>query len=384
MKKHFYIFICSFFFSLGANILGFSMIFRLSDKFMFNTGQIGTFIALGNLFYFLGCNLYHRFVYVFNPVKVFTASTVVVFFASLPIGFGSITMVYAAYWIIQICAGLFWPPIMAHLTSGLSEKELNRETSFFNRSWMSGLLVGPLVSGALYNWNSSANFVVLSISYSLALILLLIKFKSGVAMSTSSFGKKTAHAPKTIDKRLDYYRYQAWIGAFCSSMVIGVVVNIMPIHIRDGLGYTERSAGMIIAMRCVAGFIGFTLVAKFSKWHFSRKWFMMMQGSFMICVLLFLITGSHIILLGIVIFMCGLFNSACYNNSLFYSSVTGKDPKRNMALHEIVMALGGASGSAGGGFIYQHYHIPGISIALLTLLGIGMGVFVFINKRLFK
>ena len=381
MRKYFHIFACTFFYSLGANILGFSMIYRLTDKFLFATGQIGIFLALGSVFYFLGCNLYHRFGYVLNPVKVYTTAVAIVFLASLPMGFGSIALVYASYWILQISAGFFWPPIMAHLTAGLGGRELDRVISIYNRSWMAGLLVGPLVSGTIYNWNSSATFFVLSLSYLTALIFLLVNRKSSAASSEEK-SKNISSAARNPDRRLDHYRYQGWVLAFCSSMVIGVIVNMIPIHIRDGLGYTERSAGLILALRCFAGFVGFTLVAKFSAWHFNRLWFIILHSIITACILLFILAGSRIVFFTVLVFFCGLFNSACYNNSIFYSSVTGKNPKKNMALHEIFLALGTAVGAAGGGFFYQHFGINGVCTALALALGIGLLVLILFNRKL--
>ena len=383
-------------------MLGFSMIYRLTDRFSFSPAQIGTYLALGQFFYFLGCNLYHRFGYAYNPVRIFSAAAALVFLAALPMSFGSRALVYVSYWILQIGAGLFWPPIMAHLTSGLNEKELNREISYFNRSWMAGLLVGPLISGNLYNWNSSANFIVLSLSYFIALIILLLRRRShreeweepspgqpsaasipaapGTASPVSENREKSP-VSKVVDKRLDNFRYRGYIGAFCSSMVMGVIINIIPLHIRDGLGYTERLAGMILFFRCAAGFIGFSVLARFSSWHFNRRWFIILQGSFMICVLLFMTAGSNLFILTAIIFLCGFINSSCYNNSMFYSGVTGRNPKKNMALHEIVLSMGNALGTAGGGFLYQHYNIIGVCLVLFLALVAGMGLLVFFNRK---
>ena len=162
IKKNYYIFACTFFFSTGTNILNFSLVYRLNDKFSFTPGKIGAYMALGQLFYFLGCNLYRRFGSAFNPARIFPFATVIVFLVSIPLGFAQTrSLIYGTYWIIQLSTGFYWAPVMAWLTGGHSGEKLNEEIGLFNRSWMAASLVGPLVAGSLYHWNSSVNFFAL-------------------------------------------------------------------------------------------------------------------------------------------------------------------------------------------------------------------------------
>ena len=397
LKRNYFIFGCSFFFSLGANILGFSLIYRLTDRFFFNPGQVGSFVAMGQLFYFLGCNLYHRIGSVFSPIKVFPVAAVIVFAASIPVGFAQARpLVYATYWVLQISTGFFWPPVMAWLTGELNQKELNRELSIFNRSWNAASILGPFVSGTLYRWNSDANFILLIFSYFMVVALLVLmklltsdeSIKGTVLPASPAVQKNTEIAPNekrpvlsSADKKLDFFRYRGWIGAFSSTLVLGVLGNILPIHIRDGLGFTEQSAGMILFVRSIAGFIAFSILARYSAWHFNRRWSMILQGGLMLCACFFLLAGNKLAVFFLIVIVCGFLNSGCYNTSIFYSGATGKNPKKNMALHEICLALGNATGSAGGGFFYQHFRFTGTCLALFAFLGIGMGIHAFLNRK---
>lgn len=409
MKKHYFVLACSFFFGLGGNVLNFSLVYRLTDQFSFSPAQIGSFIALGQVFYFIGCNLYHRFGSAMNPGKVFPVSALVVFLASLPLGHARVQgLVYASYWILQISTGLYWPPVMAWLTGGLNDEELNLEISLFNRSWMGANIVGPLIAGALYHWNSEANFFFINVSYLLVLLLLFLegrRFRRYIwqeddlnaepavlqaappavsAGTEKTFpenpGRENSPLLRNVDKKLDLYRYRGWIVNFCSALFIGVLVNIMPLHLRDGLGYTERTAGMILFIRSVLGFIGFTVLARYKAWHFNHRWFIITQSGLVICAFFFLITGSRLSIFVIVAVLYGFLNSACYNNSIFYSGATGKNPKKNLALHEIVMSVGNAAGTAGGGLIYQNFRFTGTSLALMFILGIGLGVQIYLDR----
>ena len=420
MKKQYYIFAGAFFFSLGGNILNFSLIYRLADWFSFSPGKIGAFIALGQIFYFLGCNLYHRFGSLINPVRVFTVSASVIFIASFPLGhFRMQNLAYVSYWTLQLSTGLFWPPVMAWITEGLSEKELTREISLFNRSWMSANMAGPLIAGALYNWNSRVNFLIINLSYFLV-ILLFYRMRRRLPESgmketglphsapasalpaVTSLALPAAAAPagpdegelpvppesrlhspavKALDRKLDLYRFRGWMGGFSSSLFVGVLVNIVPLHIRDGLGYTAKSAGMLLFIRCTMGFLMFGLLARFTAWHFNRRWFIFLQAGLVLCSFLFMIAGSRLFMYFTVAVVYGFVNAACYNTSLFYSGATGMNPKKNMALHEIFLCMGNAIGTAGGGFFYQHINFSGTCFVLLLVLGMGIGILVMLEKR---
>jgi len=415
MKKQYYVFACSFFYNLGGCILGFSLIYRLTDRFLFNPGQVGTFIALGQISFFIGCNLYHRFGSLYNPARVFTVSGIVAFAVSFIIVYSRVLgPVYVSYWILSVCSGLFWPPVMAWLTSGLSGKELNREISIFNRSWMSGNLIGPLLAGTLYRVSSVLVFVILNLSYSIVVLLLYLMWRNigsadmeeksppavqdTAAQSTAgaSAEQGAGNTPggntpgvatptqKAMEERLDFFRYRGWISGFSSSMCLGVLTNIIPLHIRDGLGFTEQSAGVMLFMRCLSGLAGFTILARFTTWHFNRRWFFSIQAGLILVSALFLTAGSRLYYFYFVVLLYGFLNSACYNNSIFHSGATGRNPKKNLAMHEIFMSMGSILGTAGGGFIYQHFRFTGTYLALILFLGLGMGSLVYLDRRPFR
>ena len=388
MKRHYFIFACSFFFSFGLNTMNFSLVFRLTDWFHFSPGQVGIFFALGQLFFFLGCNLYHRFGSAHEPAKVFYSAALVAFVASLPLGYIPVPFLfYGAYWILLFSTGFFWPPVMAYLTEGLSAKEMGRQLSLFNRSWMASNIIAPLLAGALYQWNSWANFLVLNICFLAVLILLRLMKRSETSVYLTHGGPEPSSpaesppAPQDLDKRFDLYRYRGWISGLCAATCVGVLGYIFPLHIRDGLGYTESSAGLMLFLRCVASFIGFALLARFTFWHFNRRWFSILQGGMIIVFFLFLLAGSQLTLYFGIAVIFGFFHSGFYTNSIFYSSATGRHPKKNLAVHEICMAIGSAAGSAGGGFFYQNFHFAGVCLALIAFLGVGLGLMALFNRR---
>ena len=349
-------------------------------------------MASGQLFYFLGCTLYHRFGSATHPSKIIPVASMVVLLASIPLGFvGVLGPVYAAFWLLQFASSLFWPPIMAWLTEGTSGNELGQRISYFNRSWMAALIIAPPIAGALYRWNPQINFAIITLAFLVNIVLVSLLKRSYNANLTRT-EHADAHAehsesdgknpsPPMWNKKLDLYRYTAWLSFFCSVVFVGFLITIVPLHIRDGLGYTESTAGWVLLLRCVAGFVAFALLAKFTAWHFNFRWFFIQKATLALCALLFIIAGSNIHFYFGIVIIYGLVNAACNTSSVFYSRATGKNPKKNIALHEMFLCLGTAVGTAGGGLLYQHFGFIGVCFALL-LLSIGAAGFVFfIQKR---
>jgi predicted MFS family arabinose efflux permease len=411
MKKNHLLFVCSFLFNLSSNILGLSFVYLLTDRFSFNPGGVGVYVAMGSFAYFLGCNIYHRTQG--RPWRVVPAAVFLTFVSSVFLGYIRDQWVAAfCYILVQGSAGFFWPPIMAWFTQGLDQGDLNRDIGVFNRSWMMGNLLGPLIAGTLYHWNRALNFLAVNGGFFLVLVILLFLLRrirnpslaEGIPPALNSVPDASAPAaagqeaetrdgenrPVSVqqprpnpqrEKLMDLYRYRGWIGAVCSNLFVGILLNIVPLHIRDGLGYTEGIAGLVLFVRCIAGLIGFTVLARYTRWHFNRRWFILVQAGLVFCALAFVLAGNRLSFYFVIVFLYGFVNSCCYNNSIFHSSATGRNPRKNLALHEIFLSVGTICGALGGGFCYQRLGFSGVFFIVSLFMGLGLAVFVVLNNR---
>jgi predicted MFS family arabinose efflux permease len=332
---------------------------------------------------------------------VFSFSALVAFPCAIVLSFAKATgLIYAAYWNLQTGGGLFWPSLIVWLTEGFSGKELSREISLYNRSWLSANMLGPLVAGALYKWNSNINFVVLDLCYFTVLILLYmrgrtikklgieeipvlvrpaISVNAGAEGARGSSLEKTPQDSDVTGKKQDLYLYRGWISMLCTAIFIGIFCNILPLHIRDGMGFSESTAGMVLFVRCAAGLVGFTVLARITVWHYSRRWFIILQGGLVFVSFLFLIAGNTLSLYFMIAVLFGIIHCSGSNNSQFYSG-SGKNPKKNLALNEMFICLGNSAGSAGGGILYQHFGLAGTSITLFLVFGLFLGILFIIDR----
>ncbi|MCL2007685.1 MAG: MFS transporter [Treponema sp.] len=372
---------------MGEVTMGFSLVYRLTDWLSFSPGQVGTFMALGSLTYFLGSNLYLVLGSKFNPAIVLPIAVGVVLLTSFPLGYARVpTLLYVSFLVLRLGMSFFWPTMISNVTAGYSGKELSVNISYYQRSWMASIMIGPPIAGFIYSWNSTANFIMVNISFLSAFImyfLMVFHFRKDDRGPVKSETVEKQNETQVLkqDKHSNYCRYRSWACNFSAAICMGLIGSILPLHIREGLGFSEGTAGMVHFFRCAAGFAAFAVLAKYTAWHFRNWWFLLMQGGLTFCAFLFLLAGNT---LGFIIFaamLFGVINSGANTTSVYYSSSTGKNPKRNFAFHEIFMSLGHAAGAAGGGYLYQNFSFRGMSGALMIVLGAGVVAYIILGRR---
>jgi predicted MFS family arabinose efflux permease len=169
-------------------------------------------------------------------------------------------------------------------------------------------------------------------------------------------------------KAIAFFKIRGWLGCASAGVFSGILANILPLHIRDGLGFTERTAGTVLLFRGLASLAGFSILARFSFWHFNRRWFPILQGALIVSALLFLVAGNILWIYVVLVCIYGFLYAGSYNNSLYHSSADGKEPEKNMATHEIFLACGTALGSMGGGLCYQYLGFAATFVILALVL----------------
>jgi MFS family permease len=378
----------AFVFCFTTTMLSFALIYLLKDRFTFDSGQIGSSMALGSAVYFSSCFLYQRVGSRWKPQLVLPLAVFGCLVFSLLLGLTSTGAVAVTAWCaIQLSTGFFWPPIQAWFTRGLSEAELNRDIGWFNRSWMSGSLLAPLAGGFLYHYDWFLSMAVALACFLGALGLFIFLALPGRKESAEALslqpdrtrGKSGGAA--FLEKSLAAFKIRGWLGAICANVFSGVLANIVPLYIRDTLGYTEKTAGLVLLFRGLAAIAAFGFYSRFIFWHFNQKWLLILHGILVFFSLLFLLAGRMVFLYLFIAAGFGFVYAGCYNNSIFYSGADKKNTTKNMAFHEIFLSTGGAIGSLGGGFCFQCFGMGGTFLALALVQSVGLGTLILLNSR---
>jgi predicted MFS family arabinose efflux permease len=388
IDKNKVLFFCSFVYCLATNILAFSLIYLLTDRFAFTPGQVGSAIAMGSGCYFMGCFLYQQFWSRRKPRYIIPAAVSVCIMSAMVLNFTKNGVLAVISWsLLQASNGFYWPPLQAWFTQGLTNEELNKDISWFNRCWMSGALLGPFLGGFLYHYVPSWTFIAAFIGLGIVLTALVsfgLHTGNGESAAPSSPGKTAASnlkAPDLLRKTIVSFKIRGWIGAFCVNFFYGMLANVIPLHLRNNLGFSEETASLLLLFRGAAAIIAFTWFARYTFWHFNRRWFFFLQGIMILCALFFIGAGTRLLVYVIIASIYGFFYAGCYNNSIFHAGADKKNTGKNMALHEMFLSLGSAAGSLGGGFILQYFGITSALLFLAVVQALGLLVLVLVDRQ---
>jgi predicted MFS family arabinose efflux permease len=388
ISKNKVLFFCSFVYCLSTNILSFSLIYLLTDRFAFTSGQVGSSIALGSGCYFAGCFLYQQFWSRRKPRYIIPAAVGLCLMSAVVLSLTKNgTLAVISWGLFQTSNGLYWPPLQAWFTQGLSNEELNKDISWFNRCWMSGALLGPFLGGFLYHYVPSWTFIAAFIGLSVVLATLVFlnlytgKNEPGGASSPAKTAASNPKTPEVLRKTIASFKIRGWIGAFCVNFFYGILANVIPLHLRNNLGFTEETASLLLLFRGAAAIIAFTWFARYTFWHFNRRWFLFLQGVMILCALLFIGAGKYLLPYLAIAAVYGFFYAGCYNNSIFHAGADKKNTGKNMALHEMFLALGSASGSLSGGFVLQYSGMTGALLFLAVVQALGLLVLARLDRQ---
>jgi predicted MFS family arabinose efflux permease len=389
VSKNKALFFCSFVYCLSTNILSFSLIYLLTDRFAFSSGQVGSSIALGSGCYFAGCFLYQQFLSRRGPRYIIPAAVSVCLMSSVVLNLTKNgTLAVLSWSLLQTSNGLYWPPLQAWFTQGLNNEELNKDISWFNRCWMSGALLGPFLGGLLYHYAPSWTFIAAftGLSIVLATLVFLSRYTGKSEPGGPSSPAKTApapnpKAPEILRKTIVSFKIRGWAGAFCVSFFYGILANVIPLHLRNNLGFTEETASLLLLVRGAAAIVAFTCFARYTFWHFNRRWFLVLQGIMILCALLFIGAGKYLLIYLVIASVYGFFYAGCYNNSIFHAGADKKNTGKNMALHEMFLSLGSASGSFSGGFVLQYFGMTRALLFLALVQALGLLVLARLDRR---
>jgi predicted MFS family arabinose efflux permease len=293
-----------------------------------------------------------------------------------------------AWYIVQLGGGFYWAPTTAWFSQGLDEAELSKAISKFSRFWLTGSLLGSLAGGMIYSGGRAFMFL-----FPLLLLLVFLAgliyygYHSADGRGDNATGRRNDDGQKNLQigasyrKKLHLFAIRGWVSGFCGNIITGFLPNIFPLYIRDTLGLTERAAGFILLFRGTAAVLAFTVYAKFTFWHFNRRWFFLVHTGLILFLLLLILPGRSVPLNIIVVFCIGFLYAGANNNSLFHSGADKTNPGKNMAYHEIFTYTGTIAGTLVGGFGYQHFGMFGTLLALAFIETLGLGFQILLERK---
>jgi MFS family permease len=281
----------------------------------------------------------------------------------------SLTFLLVAAGIYGLLPSLVWPPVMGWISTGHEGPSLNRRLGLFNLSWSTGMMLGPLVGGLLYEVHHA-----LPLCCSTGLLLLGLAFVMRVPSPRGLQAQKAsadAYSLGDVDAgQVAIFRPLARIAIFLAYVTVGIFRFQIPslalrLHIRTAL------VGGVIMSLSVAMALTFCLLGRSHRWHYRFSVFFGAQAVLIASVLgLLLVQNWWQIALCLIV--GGLCVGVTYNSNLFYGVSGGRDRARLMAIHELLLSCGFIVGSSGGGWVTDHIAPRAAYPICAALLAAGM------------
>jgi MFS family permease len=354
--------------SLAIGTMSLGILFVIKDLYGASAALVGSLGALWSLSYFLGCIVLRRVANRLQPrtsmVVMLLGSTILFSLFLLRPGLWQAFAAYTAYGFIM---AFFWPPVMGWLSKSLEGKKLNRATSMFSFSWSIGGLFSSYLAGVLSERGKLLPIMLAVALYALNAVFVLSSrwFVEDDASIVSAAGKQEIAVDRSTP-----LRFPAWLGAFLIYMVMGVVFNVFPVFAWDELMLSESSIGLVLTIRSAATAAGFFILGRITFLQFKRAALPALSVLTAIALVM-LVLQRDAAGFAICFAVVGFFQSAIYNNSLFYATSGAPDRDKRASVHEALLTFGQVVGSISGGLLYQAFSMPVVFIGLSALLGAG-------------
>jgi len=358
----------------GTGILSLGIVFYAAEVHGASPAQIGCLAATSSLCYVIGCALLRRLAERLRPQHNTVAAAAVMGLAVLLVlGCGHLLPVYLCYALYGLATALFWPPLMAWLSTGLEGQSLNRTMGWFNVSWSCGGIAGPIIAGALAKRDARLPVAAAGLLYLIAALY--------VAWSARRLQARTAAAPRlapladaatpgTAGDGLDHstpLRYPAWVGLFAAYAVMGVVFNVFPLAAQDLLGLSKFAVGVVLFGRALTTSLALGALGRSTVWHF-RAGLMAAELALFALVMAALPLAGSALTAGLVLGAVGILLAQCYANSLFHGVAGSRRRAARMAIHEALLSAGMVCGGACGGILFQTAGYAAVCRAAAVLL----------------
>lgn len=325
--------------------------------------QLGATVSavgiIGGLFmglYAVACLLVGPFIDRVRPRRV-------MLFGQIAQGAVSLLMGLAGQqWLLLALSGSFgalmvtiWPPALSWLSHGHEGPTLNRRLAWFNVSWCSGLVLGPLIGGVLYGRLGplaafSAAALVLAGSGLLALLVT-------EPQPTPHHGRREEEAGPVIAARPDaaVFRFMARVSVVVCTAAAGLQRFQVP-SLAKSLRVSEEVFGFVMFLLSLGNMICFLVLGRTQRWHY-RAWMLWAAQLAIAAATLWLVRAQHAWQLAVVAAATGLCGGIAYSSSLYYGVSGGRRRAALAAIHEMLLSAGFVTGAIGSGMLSRHYEL---------------------------
>lgn len=280
----------------------------------------------------------------------------------------------AAYWLLGIGLGLFYPPLIGWLNEGedihTNRRGISRTLILFCLAWNFGMLCGQLTAGMLFSWG--AQWAYRAALLAAAANVLIAGFAARQVLRHVVLSPAVATPPEPPQPLANSFKRLSWIanlgGMFGGSMMI----HLLP-DLAVSIGVPASQHGTLLAYWRAVIIATYLAMHWLAFWHFRFSTAVVSQllGAAGLVVVA-LANNSFTLLVGLV--LLGQLVGYNYFSGLFYSTAGSQQSQRTMAagIHEATLAVGMAIGTIVGGALgsWFSFRLPYALAAAVLLAGL--------------
>ncbi len=330
-------------------------------------GMIGTTWALSySLLCFLSGRLSDRFgrnAIVFSGCIIVSAVFFLMAYAR------SVDQILILVALSGVGLSFIWPPMEATIAEGKDRSTLIKTIGIFGVAWSSGVFLGPVIGGYLYQIDFRIPFFLASggslICGALSLFLPVRKGKIDEVVETFGGGENNK-------------LYAAWVANFVAFFTRGVIGSIFP-KLAEELGIKPGTLGILFG--CIAGvqMLTFAIIA-FNVKRYRTD--LVIPAHFLACfAMVITYTTESTLVFGMAFALVGLTLATTFYSSAFYSLFNQKGRGTKAGVHEAMVGMGFLIGPFTGGLTADKFGLGSPYLLCLGLLIAGILVQIYILKK---
>lgn len=360
--------IASFFAQMAISMVNLAIVYYLTGRFQASSSIIGFAASTYTITYLVGCLACAKLSEHISPRHLVESAVLgMALTVILMVLSPSLPFAFASFILYGLAMSMLWPQMETWITTGKEGKELNKVTSAFNFSWSFGTGLSSYAVAFLIERNPS--WGLLGGCLLLLGVYLLVFAVSSLYPSIGGDVKAKHKVPSSslVDQSTPL-RFYAWASVILVYAALSVVLTIFPLYAIE-LGFSEKSAGVLLMIRGITTCLAFVYFGRVSWWQFRLSLIYLVQVLFALLCLVFA-KASSFIAFAVFFFVFGLVFALCYDFSIFYSAAGAPNRNRRMVIHEVVLTIGSVIGALFGGIIYEKLGFSRILYAIAGLASI--------------
>ncbi len=261
-----------------------------------------------------------------------------------------VAVVLALFAAAAAVSSMFWPPVIGWISAGHENARLNRRLGAFNFSWCSALILGSVIGGLLFEVRYWLPFAVAcGLSLGAFVWVATARKYHGPPRPADALDNTAEDAERAEHADLPAFHIMARIAMVTGWVAIGVLR--FPLStLLEWMSLKSGAYGLVVGGSSLAMLCAFTVMGLTHRWHYSRAFFWGCQvlGAALLGWMLF---SRNVWDVALLVIPATLFASIVYPADLYYGVSGGKNRAASVSVHEILLAVGFAIGSFGGGLV---------------------------------